>query len=243
MVARFAEAGLFTFREDPAAPGKYLLDLEQALLLQARRAGLREERIYRVGLCTHCAPNLFSHRRDRGRTGRMWGLVMLPPVKAAYRGPWHNGGMLFPREVLPSLLHLTPAWLKARGLKGVILDLDNTLLPYGEGDLPEAYRAWLSDLKGAVPVYLLSNALPERFARVQRLLDLPGHAPALKPWFGFRKALKALGLPAREVAAVGDQVFTDVLGGNLVGAYTVLVPLAGAGVLLHPFHTHAGSSL
>ncbi len=79
MVARFAEAGLFTFREDPAAPGKYLLDLEQALLLQARRAGLREERIYRVGLCTHCAPNLFSHRRDRGRTGRMWGLVMLPP--------------------------------------------------------------------------------------------------------------------------------------------------------------------
>ena len=47
--------------------------------------------------------------------------------------------MLFPREVLPSLLHLTPAWLKARGLKGVILDLDNTLLPYGEGDLPEAY--------------------------------------------------------------------------------------------------------
>lgn len=102
VVARFAEAGLFTFREDPAAPGKYLLDLEQALLLQARRAGLREERIYRVGLCTHCAPNLFSHRRDRGRTGRMWGLVMLPPVKAAYRGPWHNGGMLFPREVLPS---------------------------------------------------------------------------------------------------------------------------------------------
>lgn len=86
-----------------------------------------------------------------------------------------------PREVLPSLLHLTPAWLKARGLKGVILDLDNTLLPYGEGDLPEAYRAWLSDLKGAVPVYLLSNALPERFARVQRLLDLPGHAPPSNP--------------------------------------------------------------
>ena len=71
--------GFCHLSEDPAAPGKYLLDLEQALLLQARRAGLREERIYRVGLCTHCAPNLFSHRRDRGRTGRMWGLVMLPP--------------------------------------------------------------------------------------------------------------------------------------------------------------------
>ncbi|WP_022799341.1 polyphenol oxidase family protein [Thermus islandicus] len=75
---RFAEAGLFTFREDPGSPGRYLLDLEKALLLQAERAGLREERIYRVGLCSHCAPHLFSHRRDGGRTGRMWGLVLLP---------------------------------------------------------------------------------------------------------------------------------------------------------------------
>lgn len=75
----FQRAGLPTFTPDPRAPGKYLLDLEQALLLQAKRAGLREERIYRVGLCTHCQPTLFSHRRDQGRTGRMWGLVMLSP--------------------------------------------------------------------------------------------------------------------------------------------------------------------
>ncbi|SDF42059.1 conserved hypothetical protein [Thermus arciformis] len=74
----FARAGLFAFAPDPKAPGKYLLDLERALLLQAKGAGLKEERIYRVGLCTHCDPNLFSHRRDRGRTGRMWGLVLLP---------------------------------------------------------------------------------------------------------------------------------------------------------------------
>lgn len=132
--------------------------------------------------------------------------------------------MLFPRAVLPSLLHLTPTWLQERGLRGIILDLDNTLLPYGEEELPSAHRAWLESLKTEVPVYLLSNALPERFARVQKALGLPGHAPALKPWLGFRRALKALGLPAGQVAVVGDQVFTDVLGGNLVGAYTVLVP-------------------
>ncbi|WP_337845446.1 YqeG family HAD IIIA-type phosphatase [Thermus sp.] len=132
--------------------------------------------------------------------------------------------MLRPKAALPSLLHLTPAWLRERGLKGVILDLDNTLLPYGEEEVPEAHLAWLEELRRAVPVYLLSNALPERFARIQNKLGLPGHAPALKPWAGFRKALKALGLPAREVAVVGDQVFTDILGGNLLGAYTVLVP-------------------
>ncbi|WP_117237900.1 YqeG family HAD IIIA-type phosphatase [Thermus sediminis] len=132
--------------------------------------------------------------------------------------------MLFPRAVLPSLLHLTPRWLEARGLRGVILDLDNTLLPYGEEDLSPEHEAWLEALKKAVPIYLLSNALPERFARLQRRLGLPGHAPALKPWLGFRRAIKALGLPPEAVAVVGDQVFTDVLGGNLVGAYTVLVP-------------------
>jgi len=77
VAGRFQEAGLPTFTPDPQAPGRYLLDLEKALLLQAQRAGLKEERIYRVGLCTHCDPRLFSHRRDRGQTGRMWGLVML----------------------------------------------------------------------------------------------------------------------------------------------------------------------
>jgi YfiH family protein len=77
VAGRFQEAGLPTFTPDPQAPGRYLLDLEKALLLQARRAGLKEERIYWVGLCTHCDPRLFSHRRDRGQTGRMWGLVML----------------------------------------------------------------------------------------------------------------------------------------------------------------------
>jgi HAD superfamily phosphatase (TIGR01668 family) len=152
--------------------------------------------------------------------------------------------MLFPRAVLPSLLHLTPEWLASRGLKGVILDLDNTLLPYGEEVLPPEHEAWLKGLREAVPIYLLSNAMPERFARLQKKLGLPGHAPALKPWLGFRRALRALGLPPQEVAVVGDQVFTDILGGNLVGAYTVLVPPSeGGGVLLHAFHTDAGNSV
>lgn len=73
----FLRAGLPTFRKDEGAPGKYLLDLEKAILLQAQRGGISERRIYRVGLCTACSPALFSHRRDRGKTGRMWGLVML----------------------------------------------------------------------------------------------------------------------------------------------------------------------
>ncbi len=141
--------------------------------------------------------------------------------------------MLRPRAILPSLLHLTPAWLEARGLRGVILDLDNTLLPYGAKEIPLELRAWLEGLRAQAPIYLLSNASPRRFAKIQTELGLPGHAPALKPWLGFRRALKALGLPPKEVAVVGDQVFTDILGGNLVGAYTVLVPPLGQEELLY----------
>ncbi len=133
--------------------------------------------------------------------------------------------MLRPKAVLPGLTHLTPGFLRARGLKGVILDLDNTLLPYEAEEVPEDVLAWLQELKEAgIPVYLLSNARPCRFRRIQAALGLPGHAPAFKPWFGFRKAIRALGLNPGEVAVVGDQVFTDVLGGNLAGGYTVLVP-------------------
>jgi len=78
VVEAFQKACLPTFRKDEGAPGKYLLDLEEAILLQAKRSGLSEKRIYRIRLCTACSPALFSHRRDRGKTGRMWGLVMLP---------------------------------------------------------------------------------------------------------------------------------------------------------------------
>lgn len=136
--------------------------------------------------------------------------------------------MFWPRAVLPGLTHLTPEFLTARGLKGVILDLDNTLLPYEGEEIPEDLLAWFQGLKeSSISLYLLSNSRPGRFKRVQAALDLPGHAPALKPWFGFRKAIRTLGLSPDQVAVVGDQVFTDVLGGNLVGAYTILVPPLG----------------
>ncbi len=71
----FLKAGLPTVRPD--GEGKYRLDLLAALMLQARRLGIPEGQIYTVGVCTHCDPRLFSHRRDQGKTGRMWGVVLL----------------------------------------------------------------------------------------------------------------------------------------------------------------------
>ncbi|AEB12838.1 YqeG family HAD IIIA-type phosphatase [Marinithermus hydrothermalis] len=134
--------------------------------------------------------------------------------------------MLRPNAQITALSELTPEWLRARGLKGVVLDLDNTLVPYGEeGPVPEALLEWLASLKAAgIKVAIVTNALPGRARHWGERLGLEVRALAGKPWKGFRRTIRRMGLTPREVAVVGDQLFTDVLGGNLVGAYTVLVP-------------------
>lgn len=107
-----------------------------------------------------------------------------------------------------------------------MLDLDNTLVPYKTyGEAPPGLLEWLEALKEAgIQVMLVSNGSRRRVHYWREKLGVPGFGPAGKPWFGFRKALRRLALAPREVAVVGDQLFTDVLGGNLIGAYTVLVP-------------------
>jgi len=134
--------------------------------------------------------------------------------------------VLGPRAFLNSVSEVTPDWLRERGLRAVLLDLDNTLVPYrAYGEAPPGLQEWLRTLKQAgILLMLVSNATPPRVRYWSEKLGVPGFGPAGKPWFGFRKALQRLGLPPHQVAVVGDQLFTDVLGGNWIGMYTVLVP-------------------
>lgn len=66
------------FQPDPAQEGKYLLDIEAVIRQQALAAGVLPEHYWAIGLCTYADPRFFSHRRDRGLTGRMWALIGLP---------------------------------------------------------------------------------------------------------------------------------------------------------------------
>ncbi len=77
VIERFVAAGFpdRVFWPDPHAPGRYRLDLEAALRWQAHTAGVRPEHYWSLGACTHCDPRFYSHRRDAGRTGRMWGVI------------------------------------------------------------------------------------------------------------------------------------------------------------------------
>lgn len=137
--------------------------------------------------------------------------------------------LLRPREILASVLDISPAFLRERGLRGLLLDLDNTLIPYGSYEERPEVQRWVAALHGAgTQLYLLSNATEKRAQFWLEKLGFAGVGMAGKPWpHSYRRALAQLDLSAEQTGMVGDQLFTDVLGGNLAGLYTIIVhPLA-----------------
>ncbi len=115
--------------------------------------------------------------------------------------------------------------LRQRGVRGLFLDLDNTILPRDTNEVPESLRAWATDLaEHGFRVCLVSNNWHERVRIVAGNLGFELVAKAMKPFpFAFWKAAARMSLRSRVCAAVGDQFFTYVLGGKIVGAATVLV--------------------
>ena len=134
-------------------------------------------------------------------------------------------GLLSPDYYLESVHSIDLAGFKAEGIDTLLMDLDNTLLPRDSNVVPEALRAWALDLETAgFRVCLVSNNWHERVKTVADELGFSLVAKAVKPLpFAFLRALKLVGSTRSRAAVVGDQVFTDVLGGRLLGMRTVLV--------------------
>jgi hypothetical protein len=128
---------------------------------------------------------------------------------------------------------LDAARLAGLGLRGLLLDLDETLLPAAAALPSVSVRAWAAQLRGAgVRLAIVSNGRPRRVHEVARVLGVPSAALAGKPWLrAFQRGLAVLELPPDEVAMVGDQLFTDIAGARVLGLRTVLVPpLSSAGL-------------
>jgi len=124
-----------------------------------------------------------------------------------------------------TLAELPLQTLLDRKIRALVLDVDRTLLPRRQSVLPEAARRWLNHAKTRLPIHLLSNnPSRKRIGDVARELELPFTTSAGKPRrTALRRVLKQLGLPHGQVALVGDRVFTDVIAGNRLGLFTVLV--------------------
>ncbi len=125
--------------------------------------------------------------------------------------------------------------LVAKGIDTLLVDLDNTLLPRDSEDIPDTLKDWAATLRDrGFKTCLVSN---NWHARVKTVADELGFllvAKAVKPLpFAFLRALSLMGSTRARAAVVGDQMFTDILGGNLLGMTTVLVEPLSATDLPH----------
>jgi HAD superfamily phosphatase (TIGR01668 family) len=114
--------------------------------------------------------------------------------------------------------------LAARGFRGIIVDLDNTLVGYGQDEIAAADIAWIAAARArGFGICLVSNNFDDRVRRVAGSLGVPAIPSALKPLpTGFWQALTILGTPKNRTVVVGDQLFTDVLGAKLLGMHAIL---------------------
>lgn len=133
--------------------------------------------------------------------------------------------MLSPTMYCRSVEDIDLDALRGRGIDTLLVDLDNTLLPRDSNVVPESLRAWAADLAArGFKVCLVSNNWHDRVSIVAGELGFRLVAKAIKPLpFAFLLALSRVGSKRRTAAVVGDQLFTDVLGGKLLGMTTVLV--------------------
>jgi hypothetical protein len=134
--------------------------------------------------------------------------------------------LLQPDLVAPgTLVELPLHQLLAQGIRALVLDVDRTLLPRHGNELPPAVEAWLRRAQQTLPLHLFSNnPSRSRIGGVAERLGVDFTTSAGKPRRGpLRRVLEQLDLPHGQVAIVGDRVFTDVLAGNRLGLYTVLV--------------------
>ena len=126
---------------------------------------------------------------------------------------------------LEKVTDITIEILNKYGIKALILDVDNTLSTHHGQVLTEGLPEWLDLMReNGIKMTVLSNSNSKRLTPFAKKIGLDFISLGLKPLpFGYWRALKRLGTAKKETAIVGDQLFTDTMGGNFVGVNTILL--------------------
>ena len=133
---------------------------------------------------------------------------------------------MIPHITAPDVFHITPAYLKQKGISLLLLDLDNTLSPYSEDLPPERVLDWMNALKksGIEPYILSNNASEARVKNYAEACEIPYVAksgkPSPKP---VHEAMQKRGKTQAETALMGDQIFTDTLAARRAGVTAIIV--------------------
>ena len=138
---------------------------------------------------------------------------------------------LLPSYRAESLADISGSFLKSKGIRLLMLDFDNTIVPYTT-DVPTAEIAgWLESMKASgIQLCVVSNSRKDRVKIFCEKWGIPCITKAMKPLGrGIRQSMDRFGVMPAQAALAGDQIFTDTLGGNLCGVTTILVK---------PIHNH-----
>lgn len=130
-----------------------------------------------------------------------------------------------PRFVADKLTDIQPEQLHAHGIRLLMLDFDNTIVPYRVNEPPRETLDWFAKVRDAgIQICIVSNSRKPRVPAFCRMHGLDCITHARKPFSkGIRECLNRYGIPARQAALVGDQIYTDTLGANCTGVSPILV--------------------
>ena len=132
---------------------------------------------------------------------------------------------LLPTFRTEAITDLTPDFLKAQGVKLLMMDFDNTIVPYTTNQPTREVKRWFQEMKrSGIRMCIVSNSKRDRVRIFCKRYGLDCITHSKKPFpKGIRQCLQRYGIPAEDCALVGDQIFTDTLGANGCGVRSILV--------------------
>lgn len=133
--------------------------------------------------------------------------------------------ILRPDLYVDTLLAIPVQELVGMGIRAIIIDLDNTITEWNSPDLKKEIVEWFESLQqNKIRVCIASNNSQDRVEKIGKSLGIPAIHKAGKPRRkAFLQAMTTLNSNPKTTAVVGDQIFTDILGGNRLNLYTILV--------------------
>lgn len=136
-----------------------------------------------------------------------------------------------PRHIFDKLTDITPEILKKIGVDALLMDFDNTIVPYTSNLPADEVLAWFQSIRDSgIFLGVVSNSKKNRVVVFCAAHDIPCVTDSKKPFQkGIGQAIRDFRLDPRRTALVGDQIFTDVLGGNCGGLISILIT---------PIHLH-----
>ena len=130
-----------------------------------------------------------------------------------------------PKFIFAKITDLTPEFLKEQGIILLLMDYDNTMLPYTADDPSEELLLWIRRMRASgIRLCIVSNTHKERVPRFSEAYGVDCVTHAAKPGTrGILEAMERFSSAKENTALVGDQIFTDVLGANLAGITAIAV--------------------